>query len=86
MVSLTTEMRNKFLNFENAINLTSMDSDRLSDEIRKIYVAKTLLWDIKRFLDEFNNIVLCSFGEVFYILDNFFDIKERLEEMNLLRL
>jgi molecular chaperone, dnaJ family (contain C-term. Zn finger domain) len=81
MVSLTTEMRNKFLNFENAINLTSMDSDRLSDEIRKIYVAKTLLWDIKRFLDEFNNIVLCSFGEVFYILDNFFDIKERLEEM-----
>lgn len=82
MVSLTTEMRNKFLNFENAINLTSMDSDRLSDEIRKIYVAKTLLWDIKRFLDEFNNIVLCSFGEVFYILDNFFDIKERLEEMN----
>lgn len=82
MVSLTTEMRNKFLNFENAINLTSMDSDRLSDEIRKIYLAKTLLWDIKRFLDEFNNIVLCSFGRVFYILDNIFDIKERLEEMN----
>lgn len=82
MVSLTTEMRNKFLNFENAINLTSMDSDRLSDEIRKIYVAKTLLWDIKRFLDEFNNIVLCSFGRVFYILDDIFDIKERLEEMN----
>lgn len=82
MVILTTEMRNKFLNFENAINLTSMDSDRLSDEIRKIYVAKTLLWDIKRFLDEFNNIVLCSFGRVFYILDDIFDIKERLEEMN----
>jgi len=82
MVSLTTEMRNKFLNFENAINLTSMDSDRLSDEIRKIYLAKTLLWDIKRFLDNFNNRVLCYFGEIFYILEDSYGVEEILRSMN----
>jgi len=82
MVDLTTEIKDKFLNFENAIRLTSMDSDKLSDEIRKIYIAKTLLWDIKIFLDNFNNRVLCYFGEIFYILEDSYGVEEILRGMN----
>lgn len=82
MVDLTTEMKDKFLNFENAIRLTSMDSDKLSDEIRKIYIAKTLLWDIKIFLDNFNNRVLCYFGEIFYILEDSYGVEKILRGMN----
>ena len=79
---MTTEIKDKFLNFENAIRLTSMDSDKLSDEIRKIYIAKTLLWDIKIFLDNFNNRVLCYFGEIFYILEDSYGVEEILRGMN----
>lgn len=73
VIDLTTEMRNKFLNFEEAIGLGSID---------RIYTAKTLLWNIKIFLDDFNNRVLYSFGKIFYILNSFNYIKETLQNMN----
>lgn len=73
VIDLTTEMRNKFLNLEEAIGLGSID---------RIYTAKTLLWNIKIFLADFNNRVLYSFGEIFYILNSFDYIKETLQNMN----
>ena len=73
VIDLTTEMRNKFLNFEEAIGLGSID---------RIYTTKTLLWNIKIFLDDFNNRVLYSFGKIFYILNSFNYIKETLQNMN----
>ena len=73
IIDLTTEMRNKFLNFENAIGLGIID---------RIYAAKTLLWNTKIFLDDFNNRVLYSFGKIFYILNSFGYIKETLQKMN----
>ena len=73
VIDLTTEMRNKFLNFEEAIGLGSID---------RIYTAKTLLWNIKIFLADFNNRVLYSFGKIFYILNSFNYIKETLQNMN----
>jgi len=68
-------VRNKFLNFENAIGLGIID---------RIYAAKTLLWNTKIFLDDFNNRVLYSFGKIFYILNSFGYIKETLQKMNFL--